>query len=57
MYKKKIKHELPQLVPFYFINEVLFTIFILVITIYMLSKYVLPRFIRTFLSRIFILEL
>ena len=48
---------MPQLVPFYFINEVTFTFAILVITIYMLSKYILPRFVRLFLSRTFISKL
>ena len=48
---------MPQLVPFYFINEVLFTFFIIVIILYIFSEYILPRFIRLFLSRTFILEL
>jgi F-type H+-transporting ATPase subunit 8 len=48
---------MPQLVPFYFINEVTFTFFILVVTIYMLSKYILPRFVRLFLSRTYLSKL
>jgi F-type H+-transporting ATPase subunit 8 len=48
---------MPQLVPFYFINEVTFTFIIIVTTIYFLSKYILPRFVRLFLSRTFISKL
>ena len=48
---------MPQLVPFYFINEVTFTFAIIAITVYMLSKYILPRFVRLFLSRTFISKL
>lgn len=51
------KKKMPQLVPFYFINEVTFTFFILVVTIYMLSKYILPRFVRLFLSRTYLSKL
>jgi F-type H+-transporting ATPase subunit 8 len=45
---------MPQLVPFYFINEVFFAFTVLTIIIYMLSKYILPRFVRLCLSRVFI---
>jgi F-type H+-transporting ATPase subunit 8 len=48
------KNLMPQLVPFYFINQVTFTFIILVLMIYILSKYILPRFIRLFLSRLYI---
>lgn len=46
--------NMPQLVPFYFINEVAFTFGVIAFTVYMLSKYILPRFVRLFLSRNFI---
>ncbi len=48
---------MPQLVPFYFINEVTFTFAIIAIIVYFLSKYILPRFVRLFLSRTFISKL
>ena len=48
---------MPQLTPFYFLNEVTFAFAILLITIYMLSKYILPRFVRLFLARTFISKL
>jgi F-type H+-transporting ATPase subunit 8 len=48
---------MPQLVPFYFLNEVFFAFTILTIIAYVLAKYILPRFVRLFLSRIFIKKL
>nr|YP_009827974.1 Atp8 [Antarctomyces pellizariae]QIZ74888.1 Atp8 [Antarctomyces pellizariae] len=48
---------MPQLVPFYFINQVTFAFILLVAMIYILSKYILPRFVRLFLSRVFISKL
>jgi F-type H+-transporting ATPase subunit 8 len=56
-FKNKYLYNMPQLVPFYFVNEVFFAFTILVITIYMLSKYILPRFVRLFLARTFISKL
>ena len=49
--------KMPQLVPFYFMNEIVFSFSIITILIFVLSKYILPRFIRLFLSRIFITKL
>ena len=48
---------MPQLVPFYFVNEVTFIFAIIAITVYMLSKYILPRFVRLFSARVFISKL
>jgi len=48
---------MPQLVPFYFVNQVTFTFVILIIMIYFFSKNVLPKFVRLFLTRIFISKL
>jgi len=48
---------MPQLVPFYFVNKVTFTFIILIIMIYIFSKNILPRFVRLFLTRIFISKL
>jgi F-type H+-transporting ATPase subunit 8 len=45
---------MPQLVPFYFINEVFFTFVIISTLIFLLSKYILPNKIRLFISRIYI---
>jgi F-type H+-transporting ATPase subunit 8 len=48
---------MPQLVPFYFTNEITFGIIVILTVLYMFSKYILPRFVRLFLSRSFISEL
>jgi F-type H+-transporting ATPase subunit 8 len=48
---------MPQLFPFYFINEIVFAFVTLTVLIYILSKYILPRFVRLFLSRTFITKL
>ena len=44
---------MPQLVPFYFINEVVFAFSVILVTHYVLSKYILPRIVNLFLSRLF----
>jgi len=51
------KKKMPQLVPFYFINQVTFAFILLIIMIYVFSKYILPRFVRLFISRMFISKL
>ena len=48
---------MPQLVPFYYVNEVVFAFGLIVVILYILSKYILPRFVRLFLSRTFISKL
>jgi len=48
---------MPQLVPFYFMNQVVFAFILLIVMIYVFSKYVLPRFVRLFTSRIYITKL
>ena len=42
---------MPQLVPFFFINVVIFTFVILILIIYVLSKYILPRLVRLYTTR------
>jgi F-type H+-transporting ATPase subunit 8 len=48
---------MPQLVPFNFINQVTFAFILLIIMIYVFSKYTLPRFVRLFSTRVFISKL
>lgn len=48
---------MPQLVPFYFVNQVTFSFVLLITMIYLFSKYILPKFIRLFLTRIYISKL
>jgi F-type H+-transporting ATPase subunit 8 len=45
---------MPQLVPFYYVNEVVFAFGLIVVILYLLSKYILPRIVRLFISRMFI---
>lgn len=42
---------MPQLVPFYFINQVTFAFIIVTLVIYIFTKFILPRFVRLFLTR------
>ena len=48
---------MPQLMPFFFVNQVVFTFILLTILIYAFTKYLLPRFVRIFISRIYINKL
>lgn len=50
-------NKMPQLIPFYFINQVTFAFALIVIMIYVFSKFILPRFVRLFITRIFISKL
>nr|YP_009629588.1 ATP synthase F0 subunit 8 [Lecanora saxigena]QBP39473.1 ATP synthase F0 subunit 8 [Lecanora saxigena] len=43
---------MPQLVPFYFLNQITFVFILLIFMVYVFSKYVLPRFLRLFTIRI-----
>jgi F-type H+-transporting ATPase subunit 8 len=45
---------MPQLVPFYYMNEIVFAFGLIVFILYISSKYILPRIVRLFLSRVFI---
>lgn len=48
---------MPQLVPFYFLNQITFAFILLIVIIYIFSKYILPRFVRLFNTRVFITKL
>jgi F-type H+-transporting ATPase subunit 8 len=48
---------MPQLMPFFFVNQVIFTFIFLTIVIYIFSKYILPKFVRLFILRIYINKL
>ncbi len=43
---------MPQLVPFFFVNQVIFNFSLLLLIIYMFTKYILPRFVRLLKSRL-----
>jgi F-type H+-transporting ATPase subunit 8 len=53
MVQTAVKAAMPQLVPFYFVNEVTFTFTILPLLIYVFSKYILPRNLRLYAARLF----
>ena len=48
---------MPQLVPFYFMNQVITAFILLTLVIYVFSKYILPRFVRLFITRVAIKNL
>ena len=48
---------MPQLVPFFFVNQITFAFVILIMMIYIFSYYVLPRFVRIFYTRLLISKL
>jgi F-type H+-transporting ATPase subunit 8 len=45
---------MPQLIPFYYMNEIVFGFGLIVVILYLLSKFILPRIVRLFISRVFI---
>jgi F-type H+-transporting ATPase subunit 8 len=45
---------MPQLVPFFFVNQVVFNFLLATIIIYMFTKYILPRTVSLFKSRLHI---
>ena len=48
---------MPQLIPYYFFNQIVSTFVILLILVYIVSKYILPTFTFTQIIRTYILKL
>ena len=48
---------MPQLVPFYFVNQLLFSFVVLSVLIYIFSKYILPLFTYQQVIRMYITKL
>lgn len=48
---------MPQLIPYYFLNQVIFTLILIVIVLYIFSKYILPMFVFLNIIRIIYTEL
>ena len=44
--------NMPQLIPFFFVNQVIFNFTLLTLIIYMFTKYMLPKFVRLFKARL-----
>ncbi|KAJ4374400.1 ATP synthase F0 subunit 8 [Didymella sp. IMI 355093] len=52
-----LKSAMPQLIPFFFVNETTVAFVLLPTLIYVFSKYILPQRLRLFASRLFISKL
>lgn len=52
-----MKQKMPQLIPFYFINQITFVFISMIIVIYLLSKYILPNIVCLFIARLAINKL
>ncbi|PVH96222.1 hypothetical protein DM02DRAFT_128854 [Periconia macrospinosa] len=52
-----LKSAMPQLIPFFFVNEVTVAFILLPSLIYVMSKYLLPQRVRLFAARLFISKL
>jgi len=48
---------MPQLLPFYFVNQLSFTLVGLFVVIYLVSRYILPAFTELFVTRMYITKL
>ena len=48
---------MPQLTPLYFVGETVFTFGLVIVMIYLFSKYVLPKFVQLQSVRVFINKL
>lgn len=48
---------MPQLLPYYFVNQYVFALFALFTITYVMSVYVLPYFTALFVSRVYITKL
>ena len=60
--KKENKNEyflrkMPQLVPFYFLNQLSFVLFGLFVLIFLFSRYILPAFVELNVVRLYITKL
>ncbi|KAH7135091.1 fungal ATP synthase protein 8-domain-containing protein [Dendryphion nanum] len=52
-----LKSAMPQLIPFFFVNETTVAFILIPSLIYVFSKYVLPQRVRLFAARLFISKL
>lgn len=49
--------NMPQLLPFYFVNQFVFALFGLFTITYVMSVYILPYFVSLFVTRVYITKL
>nr|YP_009370106.1 ATP synthase subunit 8 [Phyllopsora corallina]ARQ15980.1 ATP synthase subunit 8 [Phyllopsora corallina] len=48
---------MPQLVPFYFMNETIFAFCLITLMLYVFSKHILPNFVRLLSTRFLVCKL
>nr|YP_009531533.1 ATP synthase F0 subunit 8 [Hannaella oryzae]AXY96233.1 ATP synthase F0 subunit 8 [Hannaella oryzae] len=48
---------MPQLLPFYFVNQITFALVALFTITYVMSVYILPYFVQLFVTRVYITKL
>nr|YP_008475058.1 ATP synthase F0 subunit 8 [Cyberlindnera jadinii]AGS44374.1 ATP synthase F0 subunit 8 [Cyberlindnera jadinii] len=48
---------MPQLVPFYFLNQLTYGFILIVILLVLFSQFLLPRILRLYITRLFISKL
>nr|YP_008474976.1 ATP synthase F0 subunit 8 [Barnettozyma californica]AGS44252.1 ATP synthase F0 subunit 8 [Barnettozyma californica] len=48
---------MPQLVPFYFLNQLTYGFILLVILLVLFAQFLLPRILRLYITRLFISKL
>ncbi|RYE15260.1 MAG: hypothetical protein EOP34_03900 [Rickettsiales bacterium] len=48
---------MPQLLPFYFVNQLSFALLGLFIIVYVMSRFILPAFTELFVTRMYITKL
>nr|AUN28106.1 ATP synthase F0 subunit 8 [Malassezia japonica] len=48
---------MPQLIPFYYVNQLSFLLFGLFVLIFLFSRYILPAFVELNLSRLYITKI
>ena len=53
----RLYNLMPQLIPYYFLNQITFAFVALFILVYILSKYILPLFTLLQVARIYITKL
>jgi len=48
---------MPQLVPFYFVNQLVYGFTLITILIILFSQYLLPKIVKLYIARLFIAKL
>ncbi len=54
---KKLYKKMPQLVPFYFMNQLTYGFLLMILLLILFSQFFLPMILRLYVSRLFISKL